>query len=41
MATSQEDLHGERERNQKKMRNFRNFSYETLFLAEAKALDET
>ena len=41
MATNQEDLHGERERNQKKMRNFRNFFDKTLLLAEAKALDET
>ena len=40
MATNQEDLYEETERKKKKIRNFRNFSHETLVLAEKKALDE-
>lgn len=34
MATDQENINEETERNQKKLRNFRNLSHETLFLAE-------
>ena len=41
MDTNLEDLHEETERNQIKMRKFRKFFHETLFLAEKKALDKT
>lgn len=34
MATDQENIHEETERNQKKLRKIRNFFHETLFLAE-------
>ena len=40
MATNQKDLHEETDGKKKKIRSFRNFSHETLVLAEKKALDE-